>query len=258
MVFSYCAIFLTDKKIRSISMLEQVIFPEFITGNFIIRLFVASLLGAVIGLERDIHGRAAGLRTNLLISLGAAVFMLVSEAIAVSYTVNTGDSVIAADPGRIAAQVVTGIGFLGAGAIIKHGFSIRGLTTAACIWISAGIGMSAGAGFFEVAIVTTVLGLFSLVILNWLERKYAKYSYRILEIVTANDINISEVIDTVKRKDLKILFLDNRIDYDDKKMYVKFTIRIHHKGITDKLSQIILKDLEESGIPIHQINWLFQ
>jgi len=130
-------------------MLEQILFPKFITDNFIIRLLMASILGASIGFERDIHGRAAGLRTNLLISLGAAVFMLVSEALAVSYAGKTGNSVLSADPGRIAAQIITGIGFLGAGAIIKHGFTIRGLTTAACIWISAAIGMSAGAGFLN-------------------------------------------------------------------------------------------------------------
>jgi len=220
-------------------MLEQILFPKFITDNFIIRLLMASILGASIGFERDIHGRAAGLRTNLLISLGAAVFMLVSEALAVSYAGKTGNSVLSADPGRIAAQIITGIGFLGAGAIIKHGFTIRGLTTAACIWISAAIGMSAGAGFFEFAIVATFIGLLCLVLLHRLEKKYAKDSYRILEVETANNVNISELIDN-----------------DENKMLIKFTIRLHYKGVADKLSHIIVKDLEKSEIPIHKINWI--
>jgi len=237
-------------------MLEQILFPKFITDNFIIRLLMASILGASIGFERDIHGRAAGLRTNLLISLGAAVFMLVSEALAVSYAGKTGNSVLSADPGRIAAQIITGIGFLGAGAIIKHGFTIRGLTTAACIWISAAIGMSAGAGFFEFALVATIIGLLCLVLLHRLEKKYAKDSYRILEVETANNVNISELIDIVKRENLKILYLDKKRDYDENKMLIKFTIRLHYKGVADKLSHIIVKDLEKSEIPIHKINWI--
>jgi len=237
-------------------MLEQIVFPKFITDNFVIRLLMASLLGASIGFERDVHGRAAGLRTNLLISLGAAVFMLISEALAVSYAGKTGNSVLRADTGRIAAQIITGIGFLGAGAIIKHGFTIRGLTTAACIWISAAIGMSAGAGFFEFALVATFIGLLCLVLLHGLEKKYAKDSYRILEVETTNNVNISELIDIVKRENLKILYLDNKRDYDENKMLIKFTIRLHYKGVADKLSHITVEDLEKSEIPIYKINWL--
>lgn len=241
-----------------IYMLDQLLFPESITNNFIIRLAVASILGGIIGFERDIHGRAAGLRTNLLISLGAAVFMLISESIAESYSIKMGDSFFRPDPGRIAAQIVTGIGFLGAGAIIKYGFSIRGLTTAACIWISAGIGMSSGAGFFELALVTTAIGLFCLIVLNNFEKKYAKDSYRILEVETSNDTDVSSLIDTLKRKDLKILYLDTRKDYDANKMSIKFTIQLHHKGVTDKLSHGIVNDLEKTSIKIHRINWLRQ
>ena len=237
-------------------MLEQIIFPEYITGNFIIRLAVASILGGVIGFERDIHGRAAGLRTNLLISLGAAVFMLVSETIAVSYAGKMGGGVFRTDPARIAAQVVTGIGFLGAGAIIKYGFTIRGLTTAACIWISASIGMSSGAGFFELAIAATAIGLFSLIVLNALEKRYAKDSYRMLEVETSNDIDISTLIDIIKEKEVKILYLDKMKNYDTNRMLIKFTIRLHHKGVTDKVSHIIVKNLENSNIPIYKIHWM--
>lgn len=101
--------------------------------TFIVRLIVAALLGALIGLERDYHGRSAGLRTNLLVSLGAAVFMILSGLVASFGRTDPGSGIGIPDPGRIAAQVVTGIGFLGAGAILKEGVTIRGLTTAACL-----------------------------------------------------------------------------------------------------------------------------
>lgn len=80
--------------------------------------------------------------------------------------------------------------------------------------------------------------------------------HRILEVETANNVNISELIDIVKRENLKILYLDNKRDYDENKMLIKFTIRLHYKGVTDKLSHIIVKDLEKSEIPIYKINWL--
>ena len=229
--------------------------PEAFTGNFIFRLLAASVLGGVIGFERDIHGRAAGLRTNMLVSLGAALFMLVSIAMAQIYPGTWESSGLRVDPSRIAAQIVTGIGFLGAGAIIKAGFNIRGLTTAACLWVSAGVGMAAGAGLFEMAILVTLFGLFTLVVVNRFERVYAKDSYRVLKITVANDADISELIQVVKRKRLKILFLDFDRDYSTNQMVITFTIRLFHKGVTDKLSHRIVNDLEGSGHAIYQLRW---
>lgn len=234
------------------------IFSDSITGNYLIRLLVASALGGVIGFERDIHGRAAGLRTNLLVSLGSALFMLISEIVAVSYSTSPLGSALRSDPGRIAAQIIAGIGFLGAGAIIKYGFSIRGLTTAACLWITAGIGMSAGAGLFELAIVTTLIGLFSLIVLNRVEKFYAKDSYRTLEVVTSNKMNISDILNVVERDDLSILYLDKERNYEDDRMLVRLTLRLHHKGVTDEISYSLVKDLEKSGYPIYMIKWWHQ
>ena len=239
-------------------MIFNMLFPESMTDNYIIRLLVASVLGALIGLERDIHGRAAGLRTNLLVSLGSAVFMILSESIAVLHAESGGQSLLRADPGRIAANVITGIGFLGAGAIIKYGFSIRGLTTAACLWISAGIGMGSGAGFYELSVITTVIALFSLIVLNRFERIYAKDSYRTLEITTSNDTDLTSLIDVVKRKDVNIVYLDKERNYETQRMLVKFTIRLNYKGVTDKLSHVIVQDLEQSGIQIFIIKWQHQ
>jgi putative Mg2+ transporter-C (MgtC) family protein len=237
-------------------MLEWTIFPKFISGSSLARLAIACLLGAAIGLERDMHGRAAGLRTNMLVSLGSALFMLISETVALLYSPGGANaSGLRVDPSRIAAQIITGIGFLGAGAIIKEGINVRGLTTSACLWVSAGIGMACGAGLFELAIVVTLIGLFTLVVVNRLEKLYAKDAYRTLEIVVPNQTDLSHVIDTVKRENLKILHLDYERDYQKDQMVVHFSIRLFHRGVPDKLSHQIIADLEASGLPVQRIKW---
>jgi putative Mg2+ transporter-C (MgtC) family protein len=237
-------------------MLQNLTFlPETFTGNFILRLLMACLLGGTIGFERDIHGRAAGLRTNMLVSLGSALFMLVSVAMAHIYSGGSESTGLRVDPSRIAAQIVTGIGFLGAGAIIKAGFNVRGLTTAACLWVSAGVGMAAGAGLFEMAVLVTLVGLFTLIVVNRFEKIYAKDSYRVLKITVSNDTKISDLIEVVKRKHLKILFLDFDRDYGTNQMVITFTIRLFHKGVTDKMSHEIVRDLENCGREIRQLRW---
>lgn len=127
-----------------------------------VRLLAAALLGAAIGLEREYHDHPAGMRTHLLVSVGAAAFTVLSiEAFAAP----------GADPARIAAQIVTGIGFLGAGAILKDGGSIRGLTTAASLWAVAAVGMAAGAAAWGVAVATTTIVIISLWPLHEIERR---------------------------------------------------------------------------------------
>ncbi len=135
-----------------------------------VRLIIASLLGAMIGLEREIHAHPAGMRTHLLVSLGSAAFTVLSIFFFQSPAGPNGT--LPTDPSRIAAQIVSGIGFLGAGAILKYGTSVRGLTTAASLWATAGVGMAAGAGAWVVAIVTTVLIVFSLGPLNWVIARF--------------------------------------------------------------------------------------
>ncbi len=125
------------------------------------RLILASALGALVGQERERRDLPAGLRTHLLVSAGACLFTLVSIAVA-------GDTY---DPGRIAAQIITGIGFLGAGTIIRHGASVRGLTTAASIWAVAGVGMAAGIGWWEAGVAATFLLYVSLTFLKVAERR---------------------------------------------------------------------------------------
>jgi putative Mg2+ transporter-C (MgtC) family protein len=129
-----------------------------------LRLTVAAGLGAVIGLERELHAHPAGMRTHLLVSLGSAAFTVLSIYFFETEAAPNGS--LPTDPSRIAAQVVSGIGFLGAGAILKYGSSVRGLTTAASLWATAAVGMAAGAGAWLVATVSTVLIVLSLGPLN--------------------------------------------------------------------------------------------
>jgi putative Mg2+ transporter-C (MgtC) family protein len=121
------------------------------------RLLAAAVLGAVLGLEREVHGHQAGMRTHMLVSLGSASFTVLSIY---AFPAALGQGAI--DPSRIAAQIVTGIGFLGAGAIIKYGTNIRGLTTAASLWVVASIGLASGAGSYFVAVVCSLIAVVAL------------------------------------------------------------------------------------------------
>lgn len=133
----------------------------------LLSIILATLLGAGIGLERELSGKAAGLRTNLLICLGASVFTIISREM----VIGTDGSVA-----RIAAQVVTGVGFLGAGAIIQDRRGVHGLTTAATIWLVASIGMACGARFYRLAIVASLIAILALIGLGQLAKPLERYT----------------------------------------------------------------------------------
>jgi putative Mg2+ transporter-C (MgtC) family protein len=135
--------------------------PELSSLEIVARVVLAATLGGAIGLERELREREAGLRTHLLVAVGAALFTLVSAYAWTDWHFSNREGIVF-DPTRIAAQVVSGIGFLGAGAIIRQGLSVRGLTTAATLWVVAAIGMASGVGYYEAAVVTTALVLISL------------------------------------------------------------------------------------------------
>lgn len=135
-----------------------------------IRLVVALLFGAIIGWEREMHDRPAGLRTNMLIALGAAACTLVSVAMIDQYTDRPGQS-LPIDPTRIVAGIIGGIGFLGAGAILHRKQRIRGMTTAAGIWVVAAVGIASGAGYYLIAGISAALAVFTLVVVRWAEAR---------------------------------------------------------------------------------------
>jgi putative Mg2+ transporter-C (MgtC) family protein len=132
------------------------------SGDLMVRLLLAALLGAALGVEREIRRKPAGLRTNILIGLGSALFTVLSLDIGRA----------AATPDRIVAQVVTGIGFLGGGAILRGRSTVHGMTTAATIWVNAAIGVAAGAGEFAVALFGTAITLTVLIVLAPIERYF--------------------------------------------------------------------------------------
>jgi putative Mg2+ transporter-C (MgtC) family protein len=145
-----------------------------IEPSIVLKLILAAVLGGIIGIEREIRDKPAGLRTNILICVGSTLFMSISTKVA---------EMLGGDPTRIAAQIISGIGFLGAGAVLhSHGF-VLGLTTAATIWVVAGVGMALGSGMYMIAIFTTGMSLITLYFLSFIEDKIQgrkSYSYALV------------------------------------------------------------------------------
>lgn len=155
--------------------------------ELILKLVIAAIIGGFIGIEREFSNRPAGLRTHILVTVGSALMTLVSmDAFA-----GIGD------PSRIAAQIVTGIGFLGAGTIIKTGNSITGLTTAASLWVSAGIGIAIGSGYYLGALITAGIVLLTLVNIGSFEKNLAMRTYSTIEIFTIGRTGLLGEIGTV-------------------------------------------------------------
>jgi putative Mg2+ transporter-C (MgtC) family protein len=140
-------------------------------GEIILRLLIAVVLGLAIGAERLLVHKEAGMKTHALVALGAAVFSLVSEELVIRYI-----SLPGLNPVMIPAQIVLGIGFLGAGSIMLQGSKLRGLTTATGLWVVAGIGMASGLGFYALALIATILMLLILILVNIVENPIRKIS----------------------------------------------------------------------------------
>jgi putative Mg2+ transporter-C (MgtC) family protein len=176
----------------------------------LLRLAVAALLGGAIGLERELDEKAAGLRTHMLVASGSALFTLVG-AYGFSGFLGHG-KVVSYDPSRIAAQIVTGIGFLGAGVIFRQGFTIRGLTTAASLWLVAAIGMAAGAGYWAGAVLATAVGVVSLRPLEWLKNwMLPQRAAQSMVVELAEDASAGPVLEALERSgDLLALRRDGR------------------------------------------------
>jgi len=148
------------------------------TGDAVLRLLLAGILGALVGLEREVRGREAGFRTHLLVCFGSALVMLVSVSFADHPWVASGSYSLSIDPGRIAYGVMTGIGFLGAGAILKQQSAVRGLTTAASLWCVAAIGLACGFGLYVLAVAAAAMTLSALWLLHYLEAVLPRRRFR--------------------------------------------------------------------------------
>jgi putative Mg2+ transporter-C (MgtC) family protein len=178
--------------------------------HVLLRLTVAAVLGGAVGAERELRERQAGLRTHLVVCVGSALFTLVS-AYGFRDFIEAGSAYARIDPTRIAAQIVTGIGFLGAGAIIRQGLSVRGLTTAATLWLVAGIGMASGAGYYDAAIIATVGAIFTLgplrVFAYRVIRRFRPEVDRLLVQVPAGG-SAAPVIEAIERYSGRVVSLD--------------------------------------------------
>lgn len=172
-----------------------------ITYEFVLRLFVAAMLGGMIGLEREYRAKEAGFRTHFLVALGSGLFMILSQF---GFDDVLGHyEQVSLDPSRIASQVVTGIGFIGAGTIIFQKHVVRGLTTAAGLWVTSAIGMTAGAGMYVLSIATTVLVLLCLEALYFILQHFGTRNITIT-FSTPKEENIQPVLQRLRDKEIII------------------------------------------------------
>ncbi|MCK4462993.1 MAG: MgtC/SapB family protein [Candidatus Omnitrophica bacterium] len=188
-----------------------------------LKLFLAAILGGLIGFEREAHGRAAGLRTHILVSVGSCLIMLTSIHI-----FNMHKSFTTCDPARIAAGVVTGIGFLGAGTILRYRGSVMGLTTAASIWAVAAVGLATGSGFYYGGLLTTILVLITLVLVSKLEYSMIRKDwYKTLIIESeVHGSRLQEIRDALSGYKVQIKDLEIEKIPDKKESILKFDIKL--------------------------------
>ncbi|MEY3431501.1 MAG: hypothetical protein RIS53_399 [Bacillota bacterium] len=187
-----------------VDFLNQLI-PPF--GNFLLSLLslmMATLLAGLIGYEREYHGHSAGLRTHILVALGSSLIMLLS-------IYGFGDFNLDRDPARLAAQVITGVGFIGAGTIIQNGFDIKGLTTATTLWLAMAIGLAAGAGQFLLATTGSLVGLFTLTMLRKFETFINRKAPKITILVKDNQPVLKNIHESAKEVRAAIRNIDSQI-----------------------------------------------
>lgn len=210
------------------SFIEAITSNEVNTIGAVFKLCLSLLLGCCVGMERKRKGQIAGIRTFALISMGATLAMLLSIYVPQEYLgLKNGD------PGRIAAQVITGIGFLGAGAIIQMKGSVRGLTTAAGIWMVATIGMAVGVGMYAVSIVATGLMLVILVLLEQLEHRiHVGWETRIIRVRTEGIITDIQTYRTALN-DFHINLINVFVEYDYEASVTRLNLVVLAKNTTD-------------------------
>jgi putative Mg2+ transporter-C (MgtC) family protein len=196
----------------------------------IVKLLLAALLGGFIGLEREIHGRPAGFRTHLLVSLGSCVFTIASIYFYELYGGGNARGAVSIDPSRIAAQVVTGIGFLGAGAIIRDKASIRGLTSAACLWVVSAVGVTCGVGLYSVSLVVTLIAIGSLLVLKKVEDILTRETYNAVKVWSMDqEGQIARIEKLLEGFNKRMMNACVERDLEKKEIFIGFEIKVTNR-----------------------------
>ena len=210
--------------------------------DILLKLIVATVLGGLVGIEREMFRKPAGIRTHVLVSIGSCLMMLLSK----SFSFFPG-----ADPSRIAAGVVTGIGFLGAGIIIHYGGNIKGLTTASSLWVVSGIGLAVGFGYWTGAIITTLIVLFVLVFLKTLRNKvFKRGEYKGLEIIIPNKPGqLGKIGHILGEMDINISNI--KLEEDGDNADIDLVLEVP-KGMSQ---EVVIEKLNSEIENIKKINW---
>jgi putative Mg2+ transporter-C (MgtC) family protein len=206
-----------------------------------LRLLIALIIGGLVGLERSYHARPAGFRTHTLVCLASALLMLVTVYEAQWFSIR-GMGRVVVDPTRMAQGIMTGIGFLGAGVIMKEGLSVRGLTTAASIWITAAIGILVGIGFYFPAALTLVLTLGTLSAFRYIEAKMPSQQYAELSVQFARESAMSEASlrELVSSLDFTIANLQYRLILEGKQFEYRMMLRTQKSDNLRQLANALL------------------
>jgi len=200
--------------------------------EIILRVLVAAALGAVVGMERELNNQPAGLRTHMILVVGAALAMCLSINISIEYD---------GDPARLAAQVISGIGFLGAGAILRYGFNVKGLTTATTLWSMAIVGMAVGYGYYLISVAITIIMLITLTLLNFIEKRWVNRNIMRSLTIEADDQGdtIKNVRKTISKLAGKIESFTVQKNIKTKRIRIKVLAHIDKGEKMESLTQTI-------------------
>ena len=204
--------------------------PMILNFDFVLKLLVAGILGAIIGLDREYRAKEAGYRTHFLVSLGSALIMIVSQY---GFQEIIKESSVTFDPSRVAAQVVSGIGFIGAGTIIFQKQIVRGLTTAAGIWATAGIGLAVGAGMYTIGIAAVILTLIGLELLSYVFKSVGMKS-AMIAFSTDNKNTLKKIADKFNSKDYLIVSYEMETQHSGEAECYQVTMVIKSKRNNDE------------------------
>jgi putative Mg2+ transporter-C (MgtC) family protein len=209
-------------------------------SELLLRLALGALFGGIIGYERQAHGRPAGFRTQMLVCVASVLIMEVS--VYFHYLSAVDPRFVRIDPGRIAAGAITGVGFLGAGVIVKTGATVQGLTTAACLWMVSAIGLAVGSGLYISSTAAFLLTLFSLTVLRTVETKTSRLIFKNLTVTAGEDFMEKEIDAVLKKHRADIHNIDFEVDAEQKETVCRYTIAFQDteplKEMVDELSSI--------------------